>query len=265
MTTSHCLNCNKELVGKFCTGCGQKADTRRISFKNFVFNDILHGTFSIEKGMVFTAKQALLRPGKAALEYIYGKRRRYYNLFLFGLFLFGLILFLRHFYEQLAMAQGDVINDTALQDEASKRLDRMISEKRKLIVFLFVPFAAINSLLLFKRKSLNLSEHFIIAGMILLGMLLISTMGNLLFFLYLFTKSQVIATSINYGTPVLVLGYIAYGYYNAFASDYSRWGIILRILLFFILMILQACILLLAFIGFATNWEFGAITFSPFG
>lgn len=265
MTTNNCLNCNTELVGKFCAGCGQKADTRRISFKNFVFNDILHGTFSIEKGMVFTAKQALTRPGKAALEYISGKRKRYYNLFLFGLFLFGLILFLRHFYDQLALAQGDALDDSALRDEASKRLDRMISEKRKLIVFLFVPFAALNSLLLFKRKSLNLSEHFIVAGMILLGMLLLSTIGNMLFYLYLLTKSQMIATIINFGTPVLVLCYIAYGYYNAFASDYSRWGITYRILLFFLLMILQACILLLAFIGIATHWEFGAITFSPFG
>lgn len=265
MTNNHCLNCEQELVGKFCYHCGQKADTQRISFKNFVFNDILYGTFSIERGMVFTAKHALIRPGKAALDYIYGKRKRYYNLFLLGLFLFGLILFLRHFYDELSMAQGNPIQKSPLKDDASKRLDQMISETRKLIVFLFVPFAALNSLILFRRKSLNLSEHFIIAGMILLGILLISAFGNLLFYLVLITNSDVISMLINIGTPTVALLYIGYGYYNAFASDYSRFGIAYRILLFFILMCFEAYLLLLLFVGIATDWEFGAITITPFG
>src|SRR5690606_35565277 len=106
MTNKNCLNCGKELTDKFCSGCGQKADTHRISFKNFIFHDVLHGTFHIEKGILFTAKQALIRPGKAALDYIAGKRKSYYNVFLLILMVFGLTLFFKHFYNEILVAQG---------------------------------------------------------------------------------------------------------------------------------------------------------------
>lgn len=265
MTSTHCLNCDHPLVSTYCSGCGQKADTSRISFKDFLFNDILHGTFSIERGMLFTAKQALLRPGKAALEYIAGKRKRYYNLFLLALFLFGVILFLRHFYNELAIAQGDTVTAPLLPNEASRRMNQLIAEKSKLIVFLFVPLAALTSFLLFRRKRWNLSEHFILSGMLLLGILLISAIGNLLFYLDLLTDSTIVANIIDFGTPTLAVLYIGYGYYNAFADDYSGWGMLYRILLLFALLCLQVYILLFIVIGFVTDWKFGTVTFSPFG
>ena len=89
MTIKNCLNCEKEVTDKYCSGCGQKTDTHRISFKNFILHDILHGTFHIEKGILFTAKEALLRPGKAALDYIEGKRIKYYNVFYLVLITIG--------------------------------------------------------------------------------------------------------------------------------------------------------------------------------
>ena len=73
MTTKNCLNCEKELIDNYCSGCGQVADTHRITFKNFIFHDLLHGTFHLEKGILFTAKQAAVRPGKAALDYREGR------------------------------------------------------------------------------------------------------------------------------------------------------------------------------------------------
>ena len=81
MTTHNCLNCGKRLTDAFCSGCGQKADTHRITFKNFIFHDVLHGTFHLDRGILFTVKQALTRPGQAALDYISGKRKPFYNVF----------------------------------------------------------------------------------------------------------------------------------------------------------------------------------------
>ncbi len=101
MISRNCLNCENELVGNYCYGCGQKADTHRITFRHFIFHDLLHGTFHFEKGMLFTGKQALLRPGRAALDYISGKRIRFYNVFYLILITIGLIIFLHHFYDVL--------------------------------------------------------------------------------------------------------------------------------------------------------------------
>lgn len=75
MTSKHCLNCVTELVDAFCSDCGQKTDTRHITFKKFLFTDVLHGSFSIERGMLFTTKQAMVCPGKAALDILLKSER----------------------------------------------------------------------------------------------------------------------------------------------------------------------------------------------
>ncbi len=266
MKNKNCLNCGNELTDKFCSHCGQKADTHRITFKNFIFHDVLHGTFHIEKGILFTAKQALIRPGKAALDYISGKRKPYYNVFLLILLTIGLMLFLKHYYNEIIIEQGrGFVRDTTDLNEASQKIDYIFAQKSKIVIFLFVPFAALNSYILFRRKKLNLSEHTIIAGMILLGILLISTLGNLIFYFNLMIDfGSIIASVISTTITSLIFLYIIYGYFNAFGNDYSRLGFAYRILLFFTFILTEMIILLLITVGVATNWEFGHVKITPF-
>jgi len=267
MANKNCLNCNKELTDKYCAGCGQKADTHRITFKRFIFHDVLHGTFHVEKGMLYTAKQAILRPGKAAIDYISGKRQPFYNVFYLNLIIIGLILFLRHYYVEIPTDSSDEIpQNREYINEASKSMDEIFSHKSKLIIFLFVPFAALNSFLLFKRKKFNLSEHSIIAGMILLGMLLTSVFGNLFFYLSIFYPfSSAFADFISYFITTLIILQIGYGYINAFGSDYSKLGVSYRVLLFYVLLCIEIVILFLIVFGFVSDWKFGKLNFSPFG
>lgn len=257
MTITNCLNCDKELTDKFCAGCGQKSDTHRISFRNFIFHDLLHGTFHIERGMLFTAKQALRAPGQAALEYLSGKRKRYYNVFYFILIAIGLNIFLSHFHNQMEISLGrPVVPAPPFLNEASKKLDQILDQS-KIIIGLFVPFAALNAYILFRRKKLNLTEHCIISGMILLGMSLISLMGNVVFTLDLLIEFHGTFHAI-YGNTViaLILFQIVHGYYNAFGKDYSKWGITYRIILLFMLLALESYILLLFAVGVVTEWQF---------
>lgn len=267
MTQHTCLNCEKELNDAYCSGCGQKADTHRISLKNFLFHDVLHGTFHIEKGMLFTAKESLTRPGKAALDYIAGKRKRYYNVFYLILITLGLILFFMHLYDTvLIMLGGEPTPERPHLNEASEKLDTIISQKSKILIFLFVPLGAFNSFILFRRKKLNLTEHSIIAGMILLGMLLLSLIGNLFFYLELIVPfNGVFSFVMSWFFTTLITLQIVNGYTNAFASDYSKLGIAYRIALFFVLLFIEAYILLLIVLGFITDWKFGTISFTPFG
>ncbi len=261
---NNCLNCEKELTDKFCSGCGQKADTHRISLKNFIFHDLLHGTFHIDKGIIFTAKQALINPGKAALEYIAGKRKRYYNVFLLILLTIGVMLFTRHIDELFTTQTKDVIPDKVYLNDASKKLDEIFSEKSKMILLLFIPFAAINSFVLFRKKKLNLSEHFIISGMILLGILLISTVGNFIF--YANSITHISDTVMSWIITAIINIYVGYGFYNAFSKDYSKFGIASRIFLFFALIAMEAFIILYVLVGYVTYWKFNVpVTVAPFG
>lgn len=266
MKNKKCLNCGKKLTDKFCSGCGQKSDVHRITFRNFFFHDVLHGTFHIERGILFTAKQALIRPGKAAIDYVSGKRKPYYNVFLLILLTIGLMLFLRHFYNEIIIEQGrGYVKDTSSLNQASKAIDNIFAQKSKIVIFLFVPFAALNSFILFQRKKLNLSEHSIIAGMILLGILLLSTLGNILFYFDLLIEfSNTVADTISISITTLIFLYIGYGYFNAFGDDYTKLGFSYRILSFFVFIFIEMMILLFITIGIVTNWEFGEITISPF-
>lgn len=262
MTNKNCLNCGKEVTDQFCSGCGQKADTHRISFKNFIFHDVLHGTFHVDKGMLFTAKQSLVRPGKAALDYIAGKRKRYYNVFYLILITFGLIVFFIHFYDVLS---GEVIPDKHYINEASRKMDEIFSQKSKIIIFLFVPLTALNSFILFRRKKLNLSEHFIIAGMVLLGMLLMSFLGNLFFYLELIAPfNSTFSAIMSWSITTAIVFHIGYGYFNAFRIDYTKFGIAYRILLLYAMMCLEIYILFLIVFGVITNWKFGTVHLTPF-
>jgi len=262
MTHKNCLNCEKKLTGKFCAGCGQKADTHRISFTHFFLHDVLHGTFHIDRGILFTAKQALIRPGKASLDYISGKRIRYYNVFYLILITIGVMIFFRHVDELIYGEATESISDSSHMNEASKKINAFLVQKNKFIIFLFVPLGALNSFVLFNRKKLNLSEHAIISGMILLGILLLCTFVNIYFnFNHLIGFNNTIASLI---VTVGILFYVVYGYYNAFNADYSGLGISYRILLFFALFCLETAILLYILIGFMTHWKMGQITLSPF-
>lgn len=262
MTTSNCLNCGKELTDKFCAGCGQKADTHRISFKHFLMHDVLHGTFHIDKGIIYTAKQALLRPGQASLEYIAGKRIKYYNVFYLILITIGVMIFFRHVDELLYGDAVDEVSTNAKLNDASQKINAFINQKSKFIIFLFVPLGSINSFILFRRKKLNLSEHAIVSGMILLGILLVQTIINIYFnFNHLLGIDNGVASFV---ATLLIFGYIAFGYYNAFSANYTKLGITYRIGLFFSLLLLETVSMLYVLIGVITDWKMGQVTIAPF-
>ena len=74
MEHAYCLNCGAKAQGNYCSNCGQKTDTHRIGIAHFLTHDVLHGVWHLEKGILFTLKAAVLRPGRAALDYISGRR-----------------------------------------------------------------------------------------------------------------------------------------------------------------------------------------------
>src|SRR5690554_1532610 len=133
MESKTCLNCDSLTNGKYCSNCGQKTNTHRITFQHFVFHDIMHGVFHFEKGMLFTAKQALLRPGKAVLDYIHGKRVNYYNIFYFILLLIGINLFLGLYYDVLEKKFFEEHLKERAFNEAGMRINEVLNTYTKVM------------------------------------------------------------------------------------------------------------------------------------
>lgn len=252
----NCLNCNEPISKKFCPNCGQKTDTHRITFKHFVFHDILHGVWHFEKGILFTLKEAILRPGKAALDYISGKRIRYYNVFYLTLLLIGLNIYLNHIQDELShyYFQTRLVPEA---DTAGQRFDNFLSDYSKLVIFSFIPLFAINSFLLFKERKLNFSEHFIISGMMFLGVMIIQTVCTFIYFTDYLEYLDILSQIANYATPITILLFLIINYYKTFSSDYSsKFELSSRIFLFMLFLFTEIAFLTFILIGYFTNWEF---------
>jgi len=166
-STANCLNCAHTITGKFCSACGQKADTHRITLRHFFMHDLLHGLWHVEKGLFFTLKESFLRPGTTAKQYIAGHRIRYYNFFYLLLILLGLNALTGHWFQSLYHLDTEV--STANTSSASLDITAFLKNNFKLLIFLLVPFFAINGSIVFRRTRYNIAEHAIVAANILLA------------------------------------------------------------------------------------------------
>jgi hypothetical protein len=259
--STKCLNCDQEISGNFCSQCGQKTAIHRIDFKNFIKHHFLHGLFHIEKGMLFTAKESLIRPGKAALDYIEGKRIRYYNVFYFILLLIGLNLFLSNYHAQLVNEYFDHPT-IVIKDTFGNKFQPFLIKNAKILIFSFVPLFAINSFILFRKRKLNFSEHLIIAGITFLGILLINTLDTIVSFLIFTEYFNIIYKILTIIIGITIILLPIFSYYQTFKEYYKKGTFAFRVILFILLTLLELYVFAFFIVGYLSNWKFGDVQFN---
>lgn len=234
MLNPQCLNCDETATGNFCSNCGQTTHIHRITLKHFLFHDVIHGVWHLDRGILFTLKQALLRPGKAALDYIGGKRISYYNVFYLILLLTAFGIFIESIYATALTKYTSYIEPY----ESSELID-FLGKYVKFFLLLAIPVNAINSFILFNRKKLLYSEHLIIFGMYFLGIIVITLLQNVIMFTEFIENLAFIADWSNVLVMILLFSYIINGLYGAFGKDYTRTGFAFRTFIYIILMFLE--------------------------
>jgi uncharacterized integral membrane protein len=226
-----CLNCNNPLQGKYCNQCGQKADTHRLNSKHFFLHDIVHGVWHMDKGVPFTIAQALKRPGYAAMDYLSGKRVKYYNVFYLCLILLGINLFIAHNVTELQENFG--VHKNHKPDE----LELFLIKYYKVFYFSTIPAFASICLLFFRRLKLNYAEHCLVSGFGLLGTTLVIVSSNI-------AKLAAASVSLVVYSPILsILSFIAFlapgiTYFQATRRQYTIMGFLWRIVLCYIIAII---------------------------
>ncbi|MGY2131946.1 DUF3667 domain-containing protein [Hymenobacter sp. HD11105] len=69
-----CLNCGHEVPDRYCGRCGQDAHhTHRLTMADML-HDIPHSIWHVDKGILFTLKTMISRPGPTIRAYLAGKR-----------------------------------------------------------------------------------------------------------------------------------------------------------------------------------------------
>jgi hypothetical protein len=71
---TNCKNCNEPTGGKYCSNCGQPMQLKRID-GHYILHEIEH-LIHFERGILYTVKELLIRPGKTVREFITDNRNR---------------------------------------------------------------------------------------------------------------------------------------------------------------------------------------------
>ncbi len=91
-----CLNCGKVFTGNYCPNCGQKAEVERLS-ATVLLKETVHFFSHFEKGLLHTAWNFIVRPGKASIDFLIGKRKQFQKPVSYFLILTGLYIILHNF------------------------------------------------------------------------------------------------------------------------------------------------------------------------
>lgn len=241
---STCLNCNANLLGKFCNNCGQKTDTKRLDFNHFIKHEIIHGVVHLDKGLLFTIKEIILHPGNVAIEFIKGKRIKYYNFFYLTLIIIGLILSIKGFYKQ-----NYVLEPTNFKSDYQNGLN-FVQSHLKVIFLLFIPLLVFCSKIVYRKQNLNISEHSIIAVINIIYFSIFALISNTI---YLISKFLNFSVNENLSTYFVYLGILSFTrvYYLCFKQDFNSkfkalMNSIFTALLFLTFLII--CIMIIIFI-----------------
>lgn len=227
MSQKSCMNCGHKISGEFCSYCGQRADTARITPQTLLKTDVLQSIWHIEARFFRTLKHVISGPGRMAMDYISGKRVKYYNLFSLLLILFGFNVLTMHFY--LHLNPGEI-------SEGSSDVVGFLSKYSKTILFVIIPMLAVNAFFIFKRKKLNIAEHFIIGTVSLLGILILFLFNDMVSLIGLWKPAAKIFAVLDNASVVLLILFPAVTYWNAFKNSYSKPGLLWRVSLLYALM-----------------------------
>ncbi|OIQ16209.1 MAG: hypothetical protein BM557_10075 [Flavobacterium sp. MedPE-SWcel] len=239
MQDHKCLNCGTPLGGKYCSGCGQKSDTHRLTLKHFLTHELLHGVWHLEKGIILTVKAALMRPGYAALDYIAGKRVKYYNVFYLMLLVLAAIIFTINHSSGTESFDKELIEDP---DEIAEKFITAIKYYIKPLLFTLVPLLAINSFILYRKLKLNFLEHIIVSGFTVLGMFIVALLSAILSIKY-----YPVTDSISSVLGWVVLLFPALSQYQVSKSKYTLFGFGWRLIISFIMFVIEIFIILFLF------------------
>jgi Protein of unknown function (DUF3667) len=149
----NCKSCGAALSAGylFCPDCGETAHPHRLDIKH-VFHEFIHAFLHADKGIFLLVKELALHPGKAALKYAEGSRKKYFNPVSFLLITGGISFFLRY-----KLGFKGVIG--------SKKiiffLGEFLHQYTTLIIILTIPLLSVYSWLFFKSSGKNYAENMV--------------------------------------------------------------------------------------------------------
>ncbi|MDR1091475.1 MAG: DUF3667 domain-containing protein [Prevotella sp.] len=177
----NCKNCGESVEHNYCSNCGQSIETGRINL-HYLSHEIQHSVLHVDRGILYTIKELLIRPGHTIKNYLDGKRVNYFKPFAFVIILGTLYGFIAHFFN--AYPESSLIPDDADIEAAeyNKMALEWIYGHYSVVMLTLTPIIALSSYLVFRKSIYNYFEHLIMYSYIVGIQILILLVGYIFYY-----------------------------------------------------------------------------------
>lgn len=167
--TEHiCKNCGHSFIGNHCNHCGQKL-AHRLDSKH-IAHELVHVFTHTDKGIFSFIPMILLRPGTLALEYVEGRRKRYFNMFQYLILVVGIITFImsktNYMENVMETMNTDAVKASARVAAVQAKVSGAVNQYFNLVLFGLIPVFSFFCWLFFKKKGYNYAENFVLQAAI---------------------------------------------------------------------------------------------------
>ncbi|NQX97756.1 MAG: DUF3667 domain-containing protein [Flavobacteriales bacterium] len=167
-----CKHCKSELTGSFCSNCGQPKIVKRIDRK-YIISEI-GSVLNLDKGILFTIKELLIRPGKNVRDFIDTDRNRLVKP-IFFLIICSLIYTIA---QQLLHFEDEYVNASGFGESTITEIFEWIQKNYGYANILMALFIAAWVKVLFRKYNYNFFEILILLCFLMsIGMLIYTVFG----------------------------------------------------------------------------------------
>ncbi|MCC9071463.1 DUF3667 domain-containing protein [Flavobacterium sp. F-65] len=236
-----CKNCDQDFTGNYCNNCGQSTETHRLNF-HFLWHDIQHGLFHFDKGVLYTAKQLLTRPGASIREFLEGKRVKHFkplSLVIILATIYGLLYHSFHINIFNEVDLGNSPNEKVIFE----KINEWMSSHFAWATLITIPFYALATLITFRKQGYNFIEHLVLNSFLAAQRLIVHITTFPLIYIYNGTPSiskiMAIITFIDFA--LMIWGYTQF--FNKITKVKSFLLSILSYIIFFISIFISSMII----------------------
>lgn len=244
LVNDRCANCDRAIDGadqKFCPACGQPTPAHRIDW-HFLVHEVEHSLLHMDRGIFYSLKNLMLRPGHFIRDYIEGRRAHQIKPLMLIMILAAVMVFLAKFF-----LQGDLVgaglpsNAAPVGAKTNGAFDptpwlaafdvvkEWMNRHYAAATLLLLPFEALAFKWAFGRVGrLNYPEWLVVATYLTAQTFVIMAISAPLESVYPQLRAWSLLLAMVYGVVTLVQIF----------KDYPRWKSVLRTLLGFVLFLL---------------------------
>ncbi len=166
---TNCKNCNTEVSLNYCQNCGQPVVLKRIN-SHYIIHEIEH-VLHFEKGILYTIKELLIKPGDNVRQFISENRSRLVKPIIFIIVTSLVYTLINHFFH----LEDGYVNYTEANKTTTGTIFQWVQDHYGYSNLIMGMFIALWIKLFFKKHNYNFYEILILLCFVMgMGMLIFS-------------------------------------------------------------------------------------------